>query len=538
MRSALLGFVGLGVLAGAAGAQREVRSPGFEDAGAAEVPPAWFLPTPSAQGAPVGSAGRDLRATEVLQAFTAACEQVETFSYDVESYGTGRLRDSTPHIRAALHVTPGRGPKEVLWRVDALYLPGTLLPAAHVTLISSPGGCLWLSEEQKQAVQGSIDETYDEWGGLEHHLMVRPLLTRWYAWENQARLDTPIQLHTGESLVGEIACEVIELEHPDSSWVERIAVGLQDHLPRRIEFVDRSTEPPSARVQEISRLRINEPPAPALFEQRVPEGYELRSAAELPQLSYSEAQAGEIRDGPGDAAALQFSQPDAPELERLRGSYPIEELIESCTDDLARARAVCSWVHGRWEHDSSNRPRQADALSILREAEQGGRFRCVEYATVAHACLQALGIPARLVNAMRPDIETRESGCGHLVVEAFLRDRRRWQFMDVQLDVVPTLAGEPLNTVEFQTALVGKHVDLRLREGEGPSYPMWAAECLFYLRYPFDSRVEAGPVANRPQLLLLPDGAAEPRVFERRYPMGSNTATRSLADFYRPATEK
>lgn len=49
MKSALLGFFGLGVLAGAAGAQSGIKNPGFEEAGA-DVPPGWFMPTPSSQG--------------------------------------------------------------------------------------------------------------------------------------------------------------------------------------------------------------------------------------------------------------------------------------------------------------------------------------------------------------------------------------------------------------------------------------------------------------------------------------------------------
>lgn len=267
----------------------------------------------------------------------------------------------------------------------------------------------------------------------------------------------------------------------------------------------------------------------------MPEGCAQRVADELPRLTFSEGS-----EGDGETPALRFSAVDHPDLVQLRERYRLDDLTQECTDDLARVRTVCSWVHGRWEHHHSNRPKKPDALSILEEAEQGGRFRCVEYATVTHACLQALGIPARLVNAMRRDIETRESGSGHLVVEAFLRDHERWQFVDTQLDVVPTLDDRPLNTVEFQDAIARDRPGLVPRSsGDAPAevYPQWAAEALYYLRFPFDCRVEAGPVAARPQLLLLPDGAPEPKVFERLFPIRNSTPTRSLDTFYRHPTE-
>ena len=71
-----------------------------------------------------------------------------------------------------------------------------------------------------------------------------------------------------------------------------------------------------------------------------------------------------------------------PYLNKLRTTYKLDELVAGKNGDYEKVQAVCHWVRSRWEHNGNNEPKKNDAISILQEAEQGKRFRCVEYSVV------------------------------------------------------------------------------------------------------------------------------------------------------------
>lgn len=228
------------------------------------------------------------------------------------------------------------------------------------------------------------------------------------------------------------------------------------------------------------------------------------------------------RGGPGDAY-----------LARLREQYRLNEVVAGRRGDYERVRAVSRWVRSRWEHNGSNEPQRPDPISILEEAAQGKRFRCVEYAAVLAAALDALGIPARVLALKTEDVETRESGAGHVVAEAYLADLHKWVMVDGQWDVIPTLRGRPLNAVELQRALARRAKGLGVDSFSGTTpekYFAWVAPYLFYFDTKFDSRFEGAE--NGYSLMLVPVGAKEPRVFQRKWGIGKMVYTHSLRAFY------
>lgn len=228
-----------------------------------------------------------------------------------------------------------------------------------------------------------------------------------------------------------------------------------------------------------------------------------------------------VRHAPGDAY-----------LKRLRDEYALEGVVAGVRDDYAKVRAVSRWVRSRWEHNGQNEPQKPDPISILREASEGKRFRCVEYAVVLSAALNAVGVPARVLALKTEDVETRESGAGHVVAEAYLADREKWVMVDGQFDVIPTLKGKPLNAVELQRALARGEKRLGVDSLSGASaekYFAWVAQYLFYFDTKFDSRYE-GAQTNL-SLMLVPVGAKQPTVFQRKWPLRV-VYTSSLRAFY------
>jgi transglutaminase-like putative cysteine protease len=216
-------------------------------------------------------------------------------------------------------------------------------------------------------------------------------------------------------------------------------------------------------------------------------------------------------------------------LTRLRTRYALDGLLEGATTDRDKVRAVSAWVHSRWQHDGSNRPAKNDPISILEEAAAGKRFRCVEYASVLSASLNAVGIPARVLGLMTADAATRKSGAGHVLVEAWLADHAKWMIIDPQWDAAAVRNGVPLNAVELQAALASHARDLRLDHGD--RYAKWLAPYLFYFTLHVDQRLQN--VEDRRQLILVPVGAPKITMFQRSDPIANAVFTSSLAVFYR-----
>jgi hypothetical protein len=230
---------------------------------------------------------------------------------------------------------------------------------------------------------------------------------------------------------------------------------------------------------------------------------------------------------------LQWSDSATAYLALLRGRYPLTPVLAGATSDYARVQAVSRWVRGRWQHNGDNVAVPGDPISILDQAASGRRFRCVEYAVVLAGALQSVGIRARVLGLYTADVETRASGAGHVVAEAWLREEGRWVMVDGQWDAIPTLDGRPLDAVSFQRALAARAPGLAvtsLSRTDHAAYFRWVAEYLYYFDTPTDQRFG---VARQPGgLMLVPLAARRPTVFQRTGSLGPMTYTHSTATFY------
>ncbi len=230
---------------------------------------------------------------------------------------------------------------------------------------------------------------------------------------------------------------------------------------------------------------------------------------------------------------FQFSDSRADYIQRLIKAYPIVDLVKNAKSDLEKVQSVSQWVHGRWKHDGNNTPKKSDAISILDEAATGKRFRCVEFSIVLKAALTALDIPTRTVGLKTADMETRVSGAGHVVTEAYLRDLGKWILVDGQWDVIPVLNGKPLNAVELQVALEGPRGNLQVisfSETKADKYFAWISPYLYYFDTFLDQRYDVRRTGK--VLMLVPVGAKKPMVFQRIVPMMNLQYTNSSLAFY------
>lgn len=226
-------------------------------------------------------------------------------------------------------------------------------------------------------------------------------------------------------------------------------------------------------------------------------------------------------------------------LARLRHLYRLDTLIARSGSDMETAQRILHWVHSLWKHNGINTPSRPDAISIIEEARRGKQFTCVEYATVATACLNAVGLLARPIALYTADVETRLLSAGHVAVEVYLDDIGKWAFVDPQWDVLPVLDGKPLHAVELQEALLANKKGLQFVSPSGTEnerYAEWIKPYLFYMDVAFDNRqTEKGIDLNtsgKTRLMLVPLGAKEPTVFQVYFRIDNCIYTHFLSDFY------
>jgi len=231
-------------------------------------------------------------------------------------------------------------------------------------------------------------------------------------------------------------------------------------------------------------------------------------------------------------------------LRELRQAYKLDSMTDNIDDEFEKIKIILDWAHLQWEHNGGNNPSKPDALTILKEAKSGKKFRCVEYGIVTSSALNSIGITARVLGIKTRDVERVKYGAGHVVSEVYSTSYNKWIFMDPQFNVIPVLNGEPLNAVEFQNAIMKDRDNLKLinRQGEVTTenfnnYINWVAKYLFYFDVLFDQRVGNEPnyesINGMTKITLVPIGEKEPKIFQRRSKIDYSFYTNSLNDFYR-----
>ena len=153
---------------------------------------------------------------------------------------------------------------------------------------------------------------------------------------------------------------------------------------------------------------------------------------------------------------------------------------------------------------------------------------------VINGCLNALNVTCRILGLMTEDVETRESGAGHVCVEAYLNDLNKWIFIDGQWGIIPIFNNKPLNALELAECIENKE-KIRIETLKQPSsvegYYNWIKEYLYYFNYTEWIKTENGELIDK-VIMLGPVGTKKPEVFQIKYPLQVDVYTNSVADFY------
>jgi len=230
-------------------------------------------------------------------------------------------------------------------------------------------------------------------------------------------------------------------------------------------------------------------------------------------------------------------------LRQLQEENKLLELIKNCKTDLDKLYQILNWASKQWAHSGENTPSANDALTILKEASEGNRFRCVEYGIVLSAALNSIGLKSRVLGLKTKTVEASEYGAGHVLAEVFLKDYNKWVMADAQFNLVPLLDETPLNAVEFQNCIADGE-EIKLCDLNGPVkkitefiYLSFIPKYLYYFDVPFDNRqgldVDRLKLNGKTKLMLVPVGAKYPEVFQVTEKIDYCIYTNSIQDFYK-----
>ncbi|MEO5511171.1 MAG: transglutaminase-like domain-containing protein [Longimicrobiales bacterium] len=233
------------------------------------------------------------------------------------------------------------------------------------------------------------------------------------------------------------------------------------------------------------------------------------------------------------APAFKWSKQNTPYLDSMRARFELDDVTAGAKNDYERVRALSHWTRTRSDRNGSPEARRKDPVGILDEVTAGQQFRCEDYALVLSGVLNAMGMPARVLNLRTADAETRISGAGHVVAEAYLRDAKRWVMVDGQWDMIPFVKGKPASALELKTAIDGKSASISYNSMSGiraADYSRWIAPYLYYMDAKLDQRV-VGATDVR-VLMYVPQGGKAIRTFQRKTPLKNVIYTTAPAIFY------
>lgn len=216
------------------------------------------------------------------------------------------------------------------------------------------------------------------------------------------------------------------------------------------------------------------------------------------------------KDRSGVEFEQTFDNEHVPQLILMRQEFEIDSVVAGAKNDYERLRRLTSWVSRQWKHSSNQSASNPDPLTILREARQGGRFICLNYAIVLAAAASAYGMPSRVLGMLPSDIETRSEA--HSVAEVWIPQLEKWVLADAQWGAIAELNGTPLNAVELQRAIVEqKPIKCAVGETDCKKWIRFILPNMFYFKIVDDNRSFQSRWTR--QLVLVPKGAQEPRKF-------------------------
>lgn len=237
-----------------------------------------------------------------------------------------------------------------------------------------------------------------------------------------------------------------------------------------------------------------------------------------------------------------YSDSNHPVLVELKKLVNID--LSTTNDEIEKIKILCGYAHTLFPHDGMNEPSSFDPITIINEAKQGQSFRCVEYSFIAACLCWAYGIKARTLSLKTSDVETREFGAGHVVLEFWSPENSKWVMVDVEAGCMFTCNNIYLSGLELGNA-IENNFDIKLVHVNGSVVPTeenikqyieWMRQYMYFydtmLCQIYTTNQENNPLKDK-RIMLVPNGVKNPTVFQKVLPIPNTLYTHCVKDFYK-----
>jgi peroxiredoxin len=227
-----------------------------------------------------------------------------------------------------------------------------------VDIVNTGDTLRWIDHEQKKLFEAAPDRaiaTRSPGYAAARSLILSEILTPApYAGELEAEATTLLE----PAEVNGVACDVVEVTYPQNTarsaraathHVARIAIGKEDHLPRRIERVSGSDAFTMSIVLELTDLKPGADITDKDFEMPLPEGYEKAEAMTTRVVNPGHVTATRPADGVPTATAPQ-NRPEEP-AERFSPAPDFKTTLasgEQLSLETLRGSVAVLYFWGTW----------------------------------------------------------------------------------------------------------------------------------------------------------------------------------------------
>ncbi len=205
-------------------------------------------------------------------------------------------------------------------------------------------------------------------------------------------------------------------------------------------------------------------------------------------------------------------------------------------NEFESIEAIIKYVHDLSGHNSDGYFEKNDPVSIYLDVLSGKQMRCVEFSALASALLRAFGVKSRIIGLKTEDVETREYGAGHVVVEFWSNDFMKWVMVDVQHAVMAYSHDEPLSVLELRNRLYAGDKTITIKnlskQRKDFDYLSWIYEYLFFIDTTITQDFSAHDKRHDKILMLVPEGVNRPKIFQNSFQMNV-IHTEDPEDFYK-----
>lgn len=241
---------------------------------------------------------------------------------------------------------------------------------------------------------------------------------------------------------------------------------------------------------------------------------------------------------PPTSSPFAWHDPTEVPLTQFREATRLDALLAGADDDLERVERLTRWANGLTSHDGGRAAASTHPETLWRATQSEETLRCTEFSILLAGALQSVGIEARALSLKRMDVATAEGGAGHVVVEAYVTGHG-WVLADPQFGVVArTTTGRGLHAIDLASTIDrGEPMTLAaVPDLDADAYVVWIRPYLYYLDAAFQQRpfddVLRDSRSDVPRLMLVPENAARPRIFQRIFPMERLEFTEDRQRFY------